>query len=244
MPDRVHTLNLCQATIQYQLTRSPRRRRTVEVSVDSSGGVRVAAPTRVPLSSIEEFLTRRRGWLTRQLDAQALRSSRPARQFCSGEHIPYLGQPLALVVRESSAAASAARTLVGAVEVTVKPADDAQRRIAVVEVLEHWYRVQAEAHLTRRAADYGAVLDLSPTRVFIRSQKHLWGSCSSNGVLRFNWRLVMAPPTLVDYVVVHELCHLRHPHHQRPFWEAVGAVLPDYRASRAELRRDGDSYRL
>lgn len=126
----------------------------------------------------------------------------------------------------------------------MKPADDEKRRLAVIEVLENWYRIQAEAHLTRRASDYAVVLDVSPAKVLVRSQKHLWGSCSSDGVLRFNWRLIMAPPHVVDYVVVHELCHLHHPHHQRPFWDTVATVLPDYGARRAELQRDGDRYRL
>ena len=122
--------------------------------------------------------------------------------------------------------------------------ESGQRESTVVAGLEGWYRRQADAELRNRVAAFAPVVEARQPEVLVRSQKHLWGSCSPGGVLRFNWRLIMAPPPVVDYVVVHELCHLRHPHHQKPFWEAVGAVLPDYRALRAQLRRDGDGYRL
>ena len=114
----------------------------------------------------------------------------------------------------------------------------------VVAALERWYRAEARAVLERRVAHYGERMAATPFAVLVRSQKHLWGSCSSDGVLRFNWRLVMAPSKMVDYVVVHEFCHLRHPHHQKPFWDAVGAIIPDYRERRAALRKEGDNYRL
>jgi predicted metal-dependent hydrolase len=241
----IRTLNLGPTTIQYEITRSQRRRRTVEVSLDGTGSVRVAAPMRVSLRSIEDFLLRRRGWLTRQLAAQALRADQSVRQYGSGEAVRFLGERLALLIRESTNGTMGhVRALIGAIEVSVGPATDADRRSAVIAALECWYRSEAEAELRRRVAHYTPLVHAPPVTIKIGSQKHLWGSCSPKGALRFNWRLIMAPPPVVDYVVVHELCHLRHPHHQKPFWDAVGAVLPDYRERRAQLRRDGDSYRL
>ena len=113
-----------------------------------------------------------------------------------------------------------------------------------MQTLETWYRAEAVAHLRSRVGHFAPIVQSTPASVVVRSQKHLWGSCSSDGVLRFNWRLVMAPPPVIDYVVVHELCHIKHPHHQKPFWDAVAAVLPDYRSHRLQLRREGDAYCL
>ena len=212
------------------------------MSVDGAAGIRVAAPMRVPLHSIEEFLSRRRGWLMRQLERQTQRAAFHS-EYGSGDTVPFLGERLHLVVREKIEPPGV-RPLVGALEVTVQPNLNGQQRSAVIAVLERWYRAQAEAELRTRVGRFAAIMDLASPSVLVRSQKHLWGSCSPRGVVRFNWRLIMAPPGIVDYVVVHELCHLRHPHHQKPFWDAVGSILPDHRARRAELRRDGDTYRL
>jgi len=201
---------------------------------------------RVPHRSIEDFLARRTGWLTRQIEAQARRTREPLPGYVTGEVVPFLGHSLPLVIREFASDRSASVRLVnGSLEVAIAPMPAVdERRSAVVAALERWYRAQAEADLQTRVALYQPLVKAAPASVLIRAQKHLWGSCSPGGVLRFNWRLVMAPPGVVDYVVVHELCHLRHPHHQTPFWDAVGTILPDYRARRAQLRREGDSYRL
>ena len=157
--------------------------------------------------------------------------------------MPFLGQRLHLLLRDSAGRGSV-RPLLGALEVAIPTDLNGERRAAVVAVLERWYREQADAELRARVGRFAAAMALTPPGVLVRAQRHLWGSCSPRGVVRFNWRLIMAPGGIVDYVVVHELCHLRHPHHQKSFWDAVGAVLPDYRFRRAELRRDGDSYRL
>jgi len=200
---------------------------------------------RVPQWSIEEFLARRSRWLTRQIEAQARRAGHQSLEHLTGDEVPFLGGRLTLVIRESAAAtAGVVRPMVGALEVTLVPMPEPDRRSAVVAALERWFRAEAEPDFLSRVALYAPQVEAAPASVLVRAQKHLWGSCSPSGVLRFNWRLIMAPPAIVDYVVVHELCHLRHPHHQKPFWDAVGAILPDYRARRAQLRRDGDGYRL
>jgi len=223
--------------------RSPRRRRTIEVTVNDTAGVRVAAPMRVPLRLIEEFLARRARWLEGQLERQAQRATRAPSEYGSGDTLPFLGDRLHLLVREKTGK-PAVMSMLGALEVTVPKEMNGKRRATVVAALERWYHGQAESELRTRVGRFATVMGIAPPAVLIRSQKHLWGSCSPRGVMRFNWRLIMAPPHLVDYVVVHELCHVRHPHHQKPFWDAVQAVLPDYRARRAELRRDGHNYRL
>lgn len=244
MAEHTYLLSLDHTCISYQIRRSRRRRRTIEVTVDRLGGVCVSAPMRVSRSSIEDLLARRSGWITRQVEVQKQRSAEPPREYATGDSVPFLGRALPLIIREAGAARATVRPLIGALEITLGHASGPDRRSAIMAALERWYRAEAEADFEGRVARYASLVEAAPPSVVVRAQKHLWGSCSPSGVLRFNWRLIMAPPALVDYVVVHELCHLRHPHHQKPFWDAVAAILPDYQARRAELRRDGDSYRL
>ena len=107
---------------------------------------------------------------------------------------------------------------------------------AVRELLEAWYRAEAKRLLPARLRQLSGALDLSPSRVAIRAQKTVWGSCSSRGTISLNWRLVLLPGELVDYVLVHELCHLRHLDHSNQFWDLVAGAIPDYPVCRRRLR--------
>jgi hypothetical protein len=99
-----------------------------------------------------------------------------------------------------------------------------------------WYRLHASAQVSERATRWGDRLHVQPREVLIRDPQRRWGSCDASGALRFNWRIIQAPPALVDYVVVHELVHLLHRHHTPGFWAALGRIIPDYETLRTRLR--------
>ncbi len=105
--------------------------------------------------------------------------------------------------------------------------------------LEQRYIAAAKEYFPKRAAYYQQYTGGSYQRISIRDQKTRWGSCSSKGTLSFNWRLMLAPPAVLDYVVVHELCHLTHMNHSAAFWQKVESVCPDYRAARKWLKDHG-----
>ncbi|MBO5095030.1 MAG: M48 family metallopeptidase [Lachnospiraceae bacterium] len=107
--------------------------------------------------------------------------------------------------------------------------------------LEARYRKAAREYITARVAYYEPIIGVTHTRLSIRDQKTRWGSCSSRGGLNFNWRLMLAPPRVLDYVVVHELCHRKEMNHSKAFWHAVETVLPDYRELRKWLRENGNT---
>lgn len=114
--------------------------------------------------------------------------------------------------------------------------------------LEKRYRIAAKTYIPQRVAYYTSHYDYLIQRdyssITIRDQKTRWGSCSSRGTLSFNWRLMLAPPTILDYVIVHELCHLTHMNHSKDFWNCVETILPDYKERRKWLKEHGHELTL
>lgn len=113
-----------------------------------------------------------------------------------------------------------------------------------LETLEKRYRNAARGQFESRAAHYRQVTGGHYTSITVRDQKTRWGSCSSRGTLSFNYRLIFAPPAVLDYVVVHELCHLTHMNHSKNFWDMVGSIMPEYRVYRQWLRDHGQELTL
>ena len=113
---------------------------------------------------------------------------------------------------------------------TVPPLSEAEMQKLIEE---------AKRVIPARVAHFAPIVGVSYGRVTIRCQKTRWGSCSSRGELTFNWRLIMAPPEMIDYVVVHELCHLNHMDHSPAYWKSVGNILPDYKVRREWLKENG-----
>lgn len=115
-------------------------------------------------------------------------------------------------------------------------ADAEGRRLAA---MEKRYREAARERFESRVAYYHRITGGNYTSITVRDQRSRWGSCSSRGTLSFNYRLIFAPPAVLDYVVVHELCHLTHMNHSGDFWNMVGSVMPEYREYRKWLRDHG-----
>lgn len=113
-----------------------------------------------------------------------------------------------------------------------------------LEALEKRYKNAARAQFEARTAYYHAITGGHYTSITIRDQKTRWGSCSSRGTLSFNYRLIFAPPKVLDYVVVHELCHLTHMNHSKDFWNMVASVMPDYKICKDWLREHGHELTL
>ncbi len=112
------------------------------------------------------------------------------------------------------------------------------------DALEKRYRKAAKEYFPKRADYYAQVLGVHYERIRIAEQKTRWGSCSSKGTLSFNWKLMLAPPKVLDYVVVHELCHLKEMNHSRAFWSLVEQVMPDYKEYRTWLKENGNTLQL
>ena len=216
----------------------------MHISVLPDLTVRVVAPMRLARARIDAMIREREAWiLKRREEVQAAQQGQVERRWVSGERLPFLDEPLELRIRPV-----ADQKWVHAIrkdswlDIWVPPGMTDLEPIK--RVVHKWYGLQAQRVFAQRVLVYSAQLGVEPHRVLVRNQATRWGSCASDGSLRLCWRLILAPQRILDYVVVHELSHLRHPHHQASFWACVESILPTTAELRAELKRDGDTYQL
>jgi len=211
------------------VVRSARRKRTISIGV-ADGVVTVRAPMRTPSREIEDLLRQRGAWISNRLARDAARPG--PRQFVSGERLPYLGGQI-VVCRCARERRRATVELDG--NVLHVAAVEGRIRDAVVR----WYRARAAEVFGEAVARWSTVSGLLPKAVVVRDQKHRWGSCGPDGTIRLNWRLVLAEQQVIEYVVVHELAHLRHKNHGPEFWAEVAGMMPEHRVWRRRLREVG-----
>lgn len=182
--------------------------------------IRVVVPAGQPIDP-ESLLTENAGWvLEKKRKYDEYRAAAPDREFVEGESFPFLGTDRFVRVAEVSDASVKEDAL-------VLP----RSRVAagsLKDALEKLYREQARSHLHERVEFFADRMNVEPKKIELRNQRTRWGSCSVKKTLSFNWRLMMAPPEVVDYVVVHELAHLRVEQHTRRFWTLVQEQVPDY----------------
>ena len=196
----------------------------MRVTVDRAGTVEVVLPQRMPMRAAEEAVRELRPWIERRL-AEAGRQRAAVR--ARGDTLPYLGRALTLQ-------GEASRTRVRRRgEVLLVPAGPDRE-----EALQRWYRQMARHEIASRLDRACAIAGLSYTRLTIRDQRTRWGSCSRSGAMSFNWRLLLAPEGVLDYVVWHEVCHLAFMDHSPRFWGLVARYCPDHREHAAWLKRN------
>ena len=214
------------------------------ITVDAEGAVLVAAPNHVSSAAVATFVQARTSWIEKQRKA---RRARPVpKRFVDGESSFFLGREYVLRIHAGTNRHTEVRLEGRALEISVPQGHGTSeaRAAAVVSALKAWYRFEAERVIANRILHYQQRVGVQPMALRISNAKRQWGSCVPGGTIRISWRLIMAPLPLIDYVIVHELCHLRHPNHGRPFWRLVGSILPDYESLRGHLRRDGDRYAI
>lgn len=226
------------STIHYQVVRRPRRKKTVEITVDSPGVVTVAAPVETPSDQIETTVRKRAKWIMRHDGATD--QAPPRRRFVSGESLPYLGRSVPLTVHNADADAVGIRFHHWQFDVEVPSSLSGDERCeAARAAFERWYRERAAQKLPDRVDRIAGLLGVRPREILIRDQRKRWASCAPDGTLRFNWRVIMAAPTLIDYLVAHELAHLKVRGHSSEYWEVVSQAIPDHRRRRERLRELG-----
>lgn len=221
--------------MQYTLIRS-QRRRTIGITIQHAQ-VRVSAPVDACTRTIERFLASKQHWINRHLQAQQAQLTQlQPRHWQHGEQLYWLGEPYQLDVRDGY------RNTIEAIDKTLHirlSRRVVQRQSRSKQLVTQWYQHQAmqwlDAQLPQQAERYG----LHPKRWRVTNYRAKWGACNRQGELSFSWRLFAAPKTIVDYVLLHELCHLQHFDHSPQFWRLVETHMPDYQVAERWLKTHG-----
>lgn len=219
-----YELNINGVVIPYTLVKSSRRR-TVSIQIGAGGKMTVRCPYYMGKWVVDGFLFEKQDWIYKHY-IEAVRKAAVAGGYRNS----------GFYVDGSDGTGFDAGNGI----------DDSHSPIQANEdpALVNKHKKYARKIFEARVAYFQQFTGGNYTSITIRDQKTRWGSCSGRGTLSFNWRLILAPPEILDYVVVHELCHLTHMNHSKKFWELVGSVIPDYKAKRKWLKENGHTLRL
>jgi predicted metal-dependent hydrolase len=228
--------------LAYTLRESPRAHR-LRLLIRPESGLEVVVPRRTTRAHIEEVLRAKADWINATLarlahEAATLPAPAP---LAHGQMLPFAGRELHLALLLAAPGKRSHTRLTG--ETLALTVTDG-RQETIHAALEAWYRAQARVVFAARIAHCNAAYGFTFGRVSIKEQKSRWGSCSRAGNLNFNWRLLLAPLPVLDYVVYHELAHLKELNHSPRFWQIVARACPDFETHRAWLRRHGPTLRL
>jgi len=213
------------------------RRKTATVKVED-GVVSVVIPQHLSCKEVERLVNRKARWVKEKLILQRDHIQHTEKEFVSGECFAYLGRQYRLKLRKGPQ--KPVKLIGGRLQVQL-PQDQLTRTDDVQQAVRGWYKEHALAKLSEKSDRYAKLLRVSPASINIRAFKSRWGSCTAQGNVTFNWRVIMAPNRIVDYVVVHELCHLIEHNHGAKFWQSVGRVIPDYLECKGWLKVNGRS---
>lgn len=223
--------------IAYVLTQS--QRKTASIYIERDGQVSVRVPMHLTAKQIEDLIESKRTWIYRHLaEWRHLNAARVTRMYVNGEGFLYLGRSYQLkIVHEQSAPLLLKN---GYFCLRADHGDVPDADVA----FKAFYRQKGSQRIGERVVSYQRMMGVQPRAVRVLELKHRWASCSPEGDLNFHWKCMMAPLTVLDYIVVHELAHLRHRHHTTVFWHEVDKLLPDYGERKAWLRTHGAGMEL
>src|SRR5262245_59167167 len=217
-------IDLGSRFVDFELARSTKANYP-RLEIHLHRGVRVVLPAAAPTAEAEKLIRSKSEWLLRQLTRfDRLRTIVPDRKFVTGETLPYLGETLTLDV---AAGPHRLERRGSTLAVSLPKPTPKNVRLAI----EDWYVDRAGDEIARRAEEAARRLGVTLAGVRGARAHSRWGSCSTTGRINLNWRLLLGPPEILDYLIAHELAHVDHPNHSSGFWGRVGVLHPEYRNS-------------
>ena len=223
--------------LTYQLVRSKKRKKTLSLTVKPGGMVVIQAPYPVPRAEIDGFFQRKLPWIRQKmatLARQVHREMPGGEALAAGDQALLLGVPYPVIINGINLNGS--NLSFDGSRFILSPCAAASGK----DSLRSWYQQTASSFLPDRVSVYEEIMGCNSRSVRISRARSRWGSCSADNRIALSWRLMMAPPAVIDYVVVHELAHIREKNHSPRFWSLVGNICPDYRKHRRWLRIEGN----
>ncbi len=207
------------------------KRRTIALILERDGSLTVRAPRRATLLDIHGFITEKTDWILRSREKLKAMVAHPKKEYVDGERFLFIGEEyeLRLVPPQRPAL-----KFDGGFTLSTSARERGEADFT------KWYKTQANTVFTERVQFYAAQHGFEPKQVKVNSAKTRWGSCTSSGTINFTWRLVMAPLEVIDYVVLHELAHLKVKNHSPRFWKLVESLCPDFKRQRKWLKENGE----
>ena len=215
-------------TISYLLERRPRR--TVGLKITENGLV-VHAPKRIFEFQLNQILQEKSNWILNKLQAREANQVEKI-QWIDGEHLLYLGNDIQLNIMQNSSN----KALIFDQNTLIIAALQPNNHAALARKVMQWYKKQAALDFSRRLEILAAKLGVVTPPLTLSNAQSRWGSCNSRGEVRLNWRLLQAPPHIINYVICHELAHLKQMNHSAKFWAVVEQLFPNYKAAEKELK--------
>jgi hypothetical protein len=224
--------------INYTLKRSRKRRKTISLNISHNNEIVVRAPYFTSAREINRFIQEKQPWIEKTIKKQADKALLiQERKFVSGEYFYYLGENIEL---EAFFEPQEKNGLVfWNNRFYLNSPDDKETRNHYFVL---WYKQKALEHITGRVDFYCRELNLRARGVRISSARQRWGSCSPDNKLAFSFRLIMMPPDVIDYVIVHELIHIKEKSHSRRFWKLVAEAMPQYKTNQRTLKKHGETF--
>lgn len=204
------------------------------------GQVRVRAPRSLSDKRIDDLIKKRIPWIKEKLEEHAKRPKAIEKKYTDGEIFSYLGKNYVLRIIESNNACVKLKNGCFVVTISKNKVDKADQ---VQALLADWFRAHANKYLQVRTDKFAEIIGVSPTSVSIKNYKARWGSCTINGAIDYNWKIIQAPKKVIDYIVVHELCHLLEHNHSPKYWSCVEKFMPNSKDYKVWLRENADLLR-
>lgn len=232
--------------VDYRLIPSSRQK-TIELIIDLDTGFTVKAPASMSKAEISKNLQRKTNWIITNLDKmnEVIRNE-TKKEFVSGEKFLYKGKRYRLKVIKMDEEIVPFLAFTHSKFIAYIPSNIAESdypRIIQPLFLD-FYHQKAEKILSQRTRKYLVYFETKPSLIKVQSLKNKWGNCSKTNQLRFNWRVIMAKMSIIDYVIIHELCHIKHKNHSKAFWNEVQKILPDFEERKEWLRINGDLLKI
>jgi predicted metal-dependent hydrolase len=225
-----HQANLNNRVVNYQLKQSYRIR-GIRLEIRHDTGLTVVVPRNYKHDQVHDILHKKADWILRHLPRRnAVQMPLFNKEVDHGEKICYMGKIVELIVTSNGHKSGPVELKDLKLYINLNG-----RKGSVAAVLEKWYRNQAELVFTQKADSYKDLMGLRYRRIVIRGQKTRWGSCSPSGTLSLNWKLLFAPEPVINYVIIHELAHLKHMDHSQRFWDFLARFCTDWEKHRKWL---------
>ena len=216
--------------LSYQLIKSRKRRKTISLHIKEDGRIVVYAPYRATKWEVERFVKEKQSWIVEKISEKEKFTKESEKAFIPGEKFLYLGEWYPLELEKANHKNVPLKLSFG------KFLLDQSHAAKAKHLFTQWYKREAKEKIAGRVNYFSNKHQLFPKGVKITSARYRWGSCSRENRLSFSWRIIMAPLSVIDYVLIHELVHIKEKNHSKSFWSYVESILPDYKGDRLWLK--------